>query len=136
MVNKNKIKGSAWERDLVDYLNKHLDGTFKRVPGSGAMGTSLGEGLLMADVVGTVKGLAKKLRIECKTGYGGSTQMAVKKEWLDKVKTEAESTYSIPLLAGKFSGARTGVKQFIVLDIETFVYLLDEITRLSEEKSD
>lgn len=133
--NKNKQKGSAWERELVDELNKELEGTFKRVPASGAMGTSLGEGLLMGDIVGQVEGLVKKLRIECKTGYGGSTQLTIKKEWLDKIKSEAESTFSIPALACKFSGARAGVKRFVVLDIDTFIFLLNEIQRLGEERS-
>lgn len=130
MVNKNKRKGSDWERKLVEILNENLQGTFKRIPGSGAIGTLLDEGRLTGDVVGKVKGLSKELRIECKTGYGGSKQLTIQKEWLDKIGEEAENTFAIPLLIGKFSGAKTGVKDFVVVDLDVFIDLLNVITKL------
>ncbi len=134
MVNSKKVKGSKWEADLVQILNKNLNGVFKRVPGSGAMGTSLNEGLLTGDVVGKMENISKTFRIECKVGYGGATQFTLKKEWLDKIKKEADSTYSYPFLAGKFSGALTGVKQFIVLDIDTFLEIIELLDKSREAK--
>lgn len=129
MVNKAKIKGSAWERDLVEKLNEIISNSdWKRIPSSGAMGTSLGEPLLTGDVKGVVHGFPKPFKAECKVGYGGDKQFTIKKEWLDKIKQEANNSYSIPFLAGKFSDARSGVKQFIVLDIDTFAYLLNLIS--------
>lgn len=128
MVNKNKIKGTSFEREVVDILNENLNGKFKRVPGSGAMGTSMGEGLLTGDVVGKVDGIAKSFRIECKVRSGG-TQMAIKKEWLDKIREEADSTYSYPLLFCKFLGARNGTKKFIAMDLDTFFDIINELSR-------
>jgi len=126
MVNKNKVKGSTWERDLVDLLNKGVvGGKFKRIPASGAMGTSLGESLLTGDVTGKIDGIKKSFKIECKVGYGGATQMTIKKEWLDKIREEAYNNLSYPILAAKFSGARGGTKHIIILDLDTFIDLIN-----------
>lgn len=120
MVNV-KNKGNGWERDAVTLLNSNLDGNFKRVPGSGAIGTSMKESFLTGDITGVVNFLSRKLKIECKVGYGGATQMTLKKEWLDKIFEEARTALSVPMLMGKFSGARSGVKYFVVFDFDTFV---------------
>jgi len=136
MVSTSKAKGSKFEKDLVDYLNKNLvSGIFKRIPTSGAIGTLINEPFLKGDVTGKVLGIPKKLKGECKVGYGGVTQLAVKREWLNKIIDEAGQDYSIPFLAGKFSGARTkdGVQMFVILDMETFVYLLNTISTLQKE---
>lgn len=125
MVNPNKIKGDSWERDLVKILQENLSGTFKRIPGSGALGTRLNEGRLSGDVVGKVDGFPKEIRVECKVGYGGKSQLTIKKEWLDKIGDEARNTYAIPLLAAKFSGARSGVKHMVIMDLETFIEIMN-----------
>jgi len=106
---------------------------FKRVPGSGALGTIMHESRLSGDVKGKVPFLAKGFNIEAKTGYGGSKQLAVKKEWFDKCREEAENSYAIPLLACKFSNARAGVKHFIAMDIEAFTEILEEANKLYED---
>ena len=139
MSNPQKIKGSNFERLTVDLLNELVKNSeWKRIPGSGALGTSLGEPLLTADVVGKVNSIPKKFKVECKVGYNSSSdkevkQFTLKKEWLDKVKKEADSSFSTPFLMGKFSGAREGVKVFAVLDVEDFAALLNHITKLQEE---
>lgn len=140
MVNKKKQKGSAWEAMLVDELNKKINNSeWKRVPGSGAMGTSIHEPLLMSDVKGDVNGFPKKLRGECKAGYNHSEgketkQFTIKKEWLDKVAEEARASYSFPFLACKFDNARSGVKHFVVLDVDDFAYLINKVTELSKQE--
>lgn len=134
MVNKAKRKGSDWERNLVKYLNKKLTlGAFKKIPGSGAIGTILGEPRLFGDVRGKVHGLSRSLLGECKVGYGGHRQFTLKKEWLDKIKKEADASYSLPFLAGKFSGCRKGICSFVVLDLDTFCDLLNVVTELTRE---
>lgn len=120
MVN-SKDKGSGWERDAVELLKSAFKSKFKRIPGSGAIGTAMSESFLTGDITGEVNFLPKKLKIECKVGYGGSKQMALKKEWLDKVLEESRLAVSTPMLMGKFSGARSGVKYFVVFDFDTFV---------------
>lgn len=134
MTNKQKIKGTTFERDAVEILNKLVrKSQWKRIPGSGAMGTFLSEPLLMSDIVGKVDSIPQKFNVEAKVGYGGKTQFSLKKEWLDKVKLESDSSFGIPMLVGKFSGAREGTKVFVVMDISVFSNLLNRITELTEE---
>lgn len=134
MVNKQKQKGSAWEHQVVEILNDKVDGSqWKRIVGSGAIGTSMREPLLTGDIKGDVYSFYKKLRGECKTGYGGEKQFTLKKEWLDKIKMEAEQSNGMPFLVGKFLGARTGIKHFVVLDLNVFIELLNEYTSLKND---
>lgn len=139
MTNKAKVVGSNWEHDLAEILEKGIDNSkWKRIPGSGAIGTNLGEPLLTGDVKGEVENYPKKFRVECKAGYNSSTdkevkQFTLKKEWLDKIVAEAEASHAIPMLAGKFSGARSGVKHFIVLPIKVFIEMINEYTATKDE---
>ena len=134
MVNINKRRGSDFERDIVTYLNDRINGgTFKRMAGSGALGTLMNEPALMGDIAGRVGFLPRQIRIECKAGYGGENQFVLKREWLDKIAMESSGTYSIPIIAGRFIKAKTGVTKFIVMDINTFVYLVNEANALKEE---
>ena len=134
MVNKQKRKGTDWERKLVKICNANLTGAeFKRVPGSGALGTIMNESRLSGDVKGKLPFLSKGFTIEAKTGYGGSKQHVVKKEWLDKVREEAEASYTIPLLACKFSDAKKGAKHFICMDFDAFKEITEEANKLYEE---
>lgn len=131
-----KNKGSRFEKEVVDYLNKNLiECKFRKIPGSGAIGTVINEPFLKGDISGTVYGVPKKLKGECKVGYGGETQLTVKREWINKIMEEASQDYALPFLTGKFSGARTrdGVQTFVILDIDTFIYLLNLITSLQKE---
>ena len=128
MVNKQKVKGVLWERELVNLLQNEIKGSkVKRIAGSGAIGSILNEPLLQGDVVAEFPGFTKKFRLEAKTGYGGAKQLTVKKEWLDKISEEARSSYSIPVLSCKFSGARSGVKYFFVLDFDTFCGIINRV---------
>ncbi len=139
MSSPQKIKGAGFERLAVEILNTLIEGAeFKKVPGSGALGTSLFEPLLTADVVGKVNSIPKKFKVECKVGYNNSAgkavkQFTLKKEWLDKVKMEADASFSIPMLMGKFDNVREGVKVFAVLDIEDFASIINHITLLQKE---
>ena len=134
MSNPMKQKGSDFERLAVELLNTLIkDSSWKRIPGSGAIGTTLGEPLLTSDIVGKVNSIPRKFKVEAKVGYGGAKQFTLKKLWLDKIKQEADGTFSIPMLIGKFSGAREGVKVFVTLDVETFASIINHITKLQEE---
>lgn len=134
MTNPQKRKGSDFERLAVEVFESLIkDSEWKRIPGSGALGTTLNEPLLTSDIIGKVKSIPRKFKVEAKVGYGGATQLALKKEWLDKIKMEADASYSIPLVVGKFSGARDGVKIFVAMDVETFASVINHITKLQEE---
>lgn len=139
MSSPQKRKGSDFERLAVEILNAIIKGAdFKKVPGSGSLGTALFEPLLTADVKGKVESIPQEFKIECKVGYNtskdaGIKQFTLKKEWLDKVRKEADATHSIPLLMGKFSGAREGVKVFVTMDVEIFAKIINHITHLQEQ---
>lgn len=136
MVNRQKRKGTDWERQLVELLKEFIpDSDVKRIPGSGAIGTILDEPGLSGDVVAKFSGIPAKFRIEAKTGYGGKKQMTIQREWLTKIKSEAESNFEYPALAGKFLGAREseGVQYFIVLDLNTFCDIINMISYYSDE---
>ncbi|HAQ02979.1 TPA: hypothetical protein DCQ22_03760 [Candidatus Nomurabacteria bacterium] len=136
MVFKAKQKGSTFERDAVELLDKAIKGSkFRRIPGSGALGTTMAESLLTGDLSGKIDLFPKTLKGEAKCGYNSSSvvgvkQFTLKKEWMDKIIEEANNNYSLPFLIGKFSGARSGVKEFIVLDVETFATLINLYTEL------
>lgn len=131
MTNKNKDKGTRWERDAVKLLNdKLLDGEFIRVPTSGALGTILKEPHLMGDIKGVVVGFPRPFILEAKVGYGGSTQLTFKKEWLDKIKEESSSTNAFPLVLCRFLNSRSGTENFVTMDFDDFIDFLNEITKL------
>jgi len=137
MTNPQKIKGTAFERLATEILNEKIrKSDWKRIPGSGAIGTILDEPLLTSDIRGKVDSIPKEFKVEAKVGYGGKTQFALKKLWLDKVREESDNSFGIPMLVGKFSGARDGVKVFVVLDIDVFADLINNITDLQEELND
>lgn len=134
-MNKQKVKGTAFENLAVDLLNEKVKKSkWKRVPGSGALGTILDEPLLTSDIKGKVDSIPQEFDVEAKVGYGGKTQFALKKEWLDKINKEAEANFGIPMLVGKFLGAREGVKVFVVLDIDVFAKLINTITEKTPEE--
>lgn len=139
MTNKAKIKGSKFEHDAVIILNKSIDGAnFRRVPGSGAIGTTLGESLLTGDIKGNVENFPKQFKVECKAGYNTSTnkevkQFTLKKEWLDKIWSEAQAAYALPILMGKFDNARSGTRVFVVMDIDVFSEIINRYTLLQKE---
>lgn len=131
---KGKVKGSTFERDLADLLNKHIKkSNWKRIPMSGAIGTALEEPDLQGDVVGSVESFPKKFRIEAKVGYGGKTQLTMKKDWLDKIIEDSRNSNSLPFMMGKFSGAREGVKVFVAMDLNTFCDIINRTTELYDE---
>lgn len=131
---RQKRKGTSWERELVELLKSIPKSTAKRIAGSGALGTQLEEPALTGDVVLMVDDLPRKFRIECKVGYGNEHQMTIKRDWFDKIRQEAESSYSIPLVALKLSGVRgkNATKHIIAMDLDVFIYLMSYIISLRE----
>ena len=117
---------------MLNHKLKRTSSDFKKTPSSGALGTIVGEPNLTGDVRGRIYGVPQKIKIEAKVGYGGSTQLTVKKEWLDKIAEEAGQDYSIPLLACRFLNARSGVENFVAMDLDIFVEFMNLITELQE----
>lgn len=130
--NKNKDKGTRWERDAVNELNENYPNAWRRNPGSGALGTVLDMPFLKGDLVGDYEFLPVDIVAEAKVGYGG-TQMQVRKEWFDKIKMEANENYAIPVVLLKFEKSRTGVRHVIAMDFETWDTLMNFIESMHEE---
>lgn len=139
MTTKQKRKGTGFENQVVETLNSELKRShWKRIPGSGAIGTIMGESFLTGDISGEIYGFPLMFKGECKAGYSNkkdtaAKSLALEKEWLDKIKKEAEAAYRMPIFFGKFDNVRTGVKMFVAFDMETFVKLSAYITKLKEE---
>jgi Holliday junction resolvase len=124
-MNKSKVKGSTFESEVVKLLNeKVIGGNFRRVAGSGAYGVRMDTPELLGDVRGFIENTPLKFKIEAKARTG-TTQLAVKKEWIDKVIGEAKTDYSLPLLFCKYIGARSGIRGFVAMDYDTFIHLLN-----------
>jgi len=133
-IKSPKQKGAKWERDAVAILQDAIhNSAWKKIPGSGAIGTIVKESLLTGDISGGVDYFPKKFKGEAKIGYGGKTQLTLKKEWLDKIVEEAYNNYSVPFLIARFSGSRSGVQEFVVLDIDTFAMLINIYTDLQRK---
>lgn len=132
---KSKDKGKRWERDAVVELNKQFPATWKRVIGSGAFGTIMGIDDLRGDMVGRYYFLPFKIRAEAKTGYGGATQLAIKREWFEKIRFEAEMNFppELPMVICKYSGSRSPIKHFVALDFEAFHTLLETMEDMYQE---
>lgn len=135
MSNPQKRKGTDWERKAAKLLEEIIpNSTWKRVAGSGAIGTTMHEPLLAGDIVGYVPALSREFRGEAKVGYGGAKQLTVKREWFEKIKEEAKGTSAIPVVLCKFSGARGNSKYFMAMDFETVGILFNQIQRLYESE--
>jgi len=133
MTNPQKVKGTTWERDVVKLLNAPRNTpVWKRIPGSGAIGTILDLPILKGDLMGQYDFIPFKMIGEAKVGYGG-TQMSVHKEWFDKIRKEADQNYAMPIVLLKFEKARTGVRHVVALDIDAWESLLTYIEKLKEE---
>jgi len=132
MVNKNKIKGSNWERKAAEELNKKFPDTWRRIPLSGALGTTLDIPSLQGDVSGNYLFLPFKFYGEAKVGYGGAS-MTIQKEWFDKIKKEAENNYAKPVVLLKFEKSNSGVRHVIAMDFETWDDIMLHIQSLRDE---
>ena len=131
-----KQKGTRFENEAVEVLMGGIPNSeFKRVVGSGAIGTTMNEPLLTGDISGEVKDFPKRFRGEAKSGYNtlkDVKSVSVRKEWIDKIRKEASGTYSFPFLICKFDNVRIGTKQIVVLDVNDFMYLINLVTQQAE----
>lgn len=125
-MNKQKEKGTRWENEAEEKLNKAFPFTWTRIRASGAWGTLADIPQLKGDIKGKYPFMSKPLLGECKVGYGGKV-MTIKKEWFDKVAQEAAETYSLPVVLLKFEQSRSGVKYIICMDFEVWNQIMEEL---------
>lgn len=130
-----KRKGSRWERDVVKLLHDKGGGIWKRIPGSGAMGHFFNDASLNSDVTGKYPWLRKIIRGECKTGYGTSRSLSLKRDWIVKVREEAEEARGYPCLLLKFSDVRDNpdTAKLICFNLDVWIDIVTEVNDLYEE---
>jgi hypothetical protein len=123
--NSNKRSGTYFEDTVADHFDSLEGVTAKRVMGSGAFGTISNEPRLMGDVYMRWDYLDRPILAECKFGYGGKTQLTVKKEWIDKIVEEARQADRHAALVFKFKGARGPNSKVIAFTWETWEAIMD-----------
>lgn len=133
----NKRKGSDFERYIANTLKKEVKGSvWRRIPGSGALGTILHESSLQGDVFGFLgEGLEDfSFSIEAKYGYGGDKQITFKRDWIAQAKRSAESIISnpIPVVVIRFKNAKKNGVVYC-FEQEDFIRLLRNIIKLRDE---
>ena len=127
MTKNVKQMGSRWEKELAGLLKG------KRQPSSGAFGTQTHNASLTGDVVVKYPWWNKLLHIECKYGYGGATQLSLKRDWLVKVREEAELAKRYPILAIKFRDVMGGDREsakVICINVDTWNAMMEEVRGL------
>jgi len=126
MTSRQKRAGSNWERELA----KRLKG--KRQPSSGAFGTQHHDAKLTGDVVVSYPWWNKPLHIECKYGYGGKSQLSLKRGWFTKVRQEAANANRYPCVAIKFRDVTSDVEtaKVICFNIDTWERMMQELKYL------
>lgn len=134
MVNKNKRKGTRWERELASELEEHASKS-RRIPGSGALGTTLVDPRLTGDVFLTYEWLNKPIKVEAKYGYGTSKSMRIQREWMEKICEESEANNSLPMVAIKFRDVTTGHKsaKWICFSLEDWNNLAEYLNELFDD---
>jgi hypothetical protein len=127
-------KGKRWEREAANNLTKG-EGQWKRVPGSGALGSRIGDASLKGDAVGRYPWWRRPFRAEAKYGYGTSRQMQLQRAWVQKIRDQSKGSDSLPCLLLKFKNVTTGdpSAKLIVFDFETWNKMMDSLAELWEE---
>ena len=126
-----KRKGTRWENEAAKILSV-ASGIWKRIPGSGAMGHFLKDANYNSDITGEYPWWRKKFRGECKYGYGTSKSMSVKREWITKIREEAEEARGYPCLLIKFKDVRDDpdTSKLLCFNFDTWLLLMQEIDDL------
>lgn len=131
MGNRARRAGNRWEREVV----KELGG--QRQPSSGAFGTQHDDASLTGDVVVFYPWWPNRpLHIECKYGYGSSKSMRIQRDWLVKVREEAELARRYAALALKFRDVTSGDREsakVICFNFDTWKKMMREFSLVYSE---
>jgi len=135
MSSPQKIKGSKFELDSSKDLSVN-GGVWKRIPGSGSLGSNLGMAELMGDVHGRYPFFKKSFKGENKTGYGTSKQITIKREWVTKNREQSALDNKYPCLLLKFNnvtGGDIGSAKLICFNFDTFNLMMADMNEIYEQ---
>lgn len=133
--NRSKAKGDRFEREVAKDLSVH-GGKWRRIPGSGSIGTNLKMSNLTGDLEGTYPWFTKAIKGEAKVGYGTSKQMQLKREWFTKVREQAKADNKYPVVIVKFddvTGGDLGSAVAVCINMDTWNTMMSDIERLNDE---
>lgn len=133
--NRSKAKGDNFERGIAKVLSVY-GGKWRRIPGSGSIGTNLKMSNLTGDLEGTYPFFSKAFKGEAKVGYGTSKQMQLKREWFTKVREQSKLDNKYPAVIVKFNdvtGGDIGSATAICFNVDTWNSLMQDIQRLYDE---
>lgn len=134
MSSPQKIKGSKWERDAAKDLSEN-GGEWKRIPGSGSLGTNLGMSNLTGDLHGSYPWFKKQFKAEGKVGYGTSKQITLKREWFTQIRDQAKLNNNYPCVLFKFddvTGGDRGSAKVISFNIDTWNQMMGDMNEIYE----
>lgn len=126
-------KGNRWERLCAKKLSKKF-GKWRRMPGSGAYGTLLGDASIACDLKGEYPWW-NQLSGEAKYGYGSSKQMTIKREWMQKIREVAKRSNAHACVLLKFKDVRAGdiaSSEWICFDFETWNNMMKDLDDIWE----
>lgn len=132
MSSPQKNKGSKFERDAAKYLTAG-SGEWKRIPGSGSLGTNLHDSGLMGDLTGKYPWFTKLFKAENKVGYGTSKQITVKREWFLKVREQAKLDNKFPCVLLKFDDVTGGdieSAKIICFNFDIWLEMMEDLEQL------
>lgn len=135
MTSKQKEKGSRFERQAADVLSVN-GGAWKRIPGSGSLGTNLNLTYLTGDVHGTYPWFKKPFKAENKVGYGTAKQITLKREWVTKNREQSAADNKYPCLLLKFNNVTSGdidSSRLICFNFDTWNTMMSDIEELYTE---
>lgn len=130
--NKSKDKGSRFERDSAKDLSVN-GGLWKRIAGSGSLGSNLGQPELMGDVHGSYPFFKRKIKAEGKFGYGNSKRMTIQREWITKNREQANLDNAYPCLLLKFNdvtGGDIGSAKLICFNYDVWNQMMLDVQEL------
>ena len=134
-MNVVKRKGKAFERETAAVAGKYG----KRIPMSGALGTSFGSKDLAGDVEWKFPwdmGGGKEIHVECKHGYDRTKRedqksMTIYREWFEKHLTQAKALDFVPMFAMKFKFTQQdGLSKFILVPFPIMEKLIKDMENM------
>lgn len=135
MYNRSKQKGDTFERKAAKMLTIN-GGTWRRIPGSGSIGTNLKMSNLTGDLEGHYPWFKKGIKGESKVGYGTSKQMQLKREWFTKVREQSILDNKYGVVVVKFddvTGGDIGSATAMCINLDTWNLMMKDIQELYSE---
>ena len=127
-------KGKEFEKETAALAGKYG----KRIPSSGAFGTTMGEKALAGDakwVFPFNMGGGNEVHVECKHGYDRSKKeqksMTIYREWFEKHLNQSKAMDFVPMFAMKFKFTQqNGLSKFVLIPFPVMEKLIQDMENM------